>query len=161
VPCSAAAAAAAAGVGGDAGDRVVATYAAASPVGGSRESLPGAAATVLTPGECTCNNIGMDGGIVLTASAANHYYTHLPSSANQGYTHLQYQPITCRAPPHATTSTTTSTSAQPAPSEPQHCIDATTLGTGQTCSLLLRSGDRLSTPATNKLESIVKRVTVF
>jgi len=79
VPCSAAAAAA--GVGGDAGDRVVATYAAASPVGGSRESLPGAAATVLTPGECTCNNIGMDGGIVLTATAANHYYTHLPSSA--------------------------------------------------------------------------------
>ena len=59
----------------------MATYAAASPVGGSRESLPGAAATVLTPGECTCNNIGMDGGIVLTATAANHYYTHLPSSA--------------------------------------------------------------------------------
>ena len=79
VPCPSAAAA------DDVGDRVVAAY-PESPAGrgDSLPPSPSAAATVLTPADCTCNNIGVDGGsglsgIVLTAP--NNYYTY-SSAAN-------------------------------------------------------------------------------
>jgi len=79
VPCQSAAA-------DDAGDRVMATY--AESLAGQCESTPPsptAAATVLTSADCTCNNVGIDGGsglsgIVLTAH--NNYYTYSSSAAN-------------------------------------------------------------------------------
>jgi len=80
VPCPSAAVAA-----DDVGDRVVPAY-PESPTGRgeSLTSSPSAAATMLTSAECTCNNIGIDGGsglsgIVLTAP--NNYYTY-SSAAN-------------------------------------------------------------------------------
>ena len=80
VPCPSAAAAA-----GDTSDRVVATY-TASPEGRCESAPPSptAAATVLTPGECTCNNVGVDGGPGLSGillTAPNNYYTY-SSTAN-------------------------------------------------------------------------------
>ena len=73
VPCPSAAA-------GDAGDRVVATY-TTSPEGRCESAPPSptAAATVLTAADCTCNNIGMDGGSGLSGillTAPNNYYTY-------------------------------------------------------------------------------------
>ena len=67
------------------GDRVVTTY-PESPAGHFESAPPSpiAGSTVLTSAECTCNNVGMDGGsglsgIVLTAP--NNYYTY-SSAAN-------------------------------------------------------------------------------
>jgi len=78
VPCPSAAA-------DDVGDRVALAY-PESPAGRgeSLPSSPSAAATMLTSADCTCNNIGIDGGsglsgIVLTAP--NNYYTY-SSAAN-------------------------------------------------------------------------------
>jgi len=74
VPCPSAA--------DDVGDQVLAAY-PQSAVGQCESGPPSPtaaiAATVLTPAECTCNNIGVDGGpglsgIVLTAP--NNYYTY-------------------------------------------------------------------------------------
>ena len=73
------------GTTGDAGvtgDRLVATYTAASPPGRCESSppSPSVAATVLTPAECICNNVvGIDGGIAMTAPS-NYYTTHLPTT---------------------------------------------------------------------------------
>jgi len=67
MPCSSAA-------NDDASDRVIATYTAG--VHESAPPSPSEAATVLTSADCTCNNIAIDGGIVLTAP--NSYYKHLP-----------------------------------------------------------------------------------
>jgi len=77
VPCPSAAT-------GDAVDRVVATY-TASPEGRCESAPPSptAAATVLTPADCTCNNIGIDGGPGLSGillTAPNNYYTYSSAS---------------------------------------------------------------------------------
>jgi len=66
---------------GDAVDRVVATY-TASPEGRC-ESAPPSPTAVLTPADCTCNNIGIDGGPGLSGillTAPNNYYAYSSAS---------------------------------------------------------------------------------